>query len=323
MESRIRHKRKKRIRKGRVFILVFFLFIFAISGWILFQYYDGVRQSSKEIKNSPDEKIIFNGKKDSNGKTNILLLGVDRRKNENSSNSDTMIIAQYDPEKNSIKLVSLMRDMYVHIPGYNGMKKMNSSFLLGGPELTRKTIQENFGVDIQYFVMIDFKGFENVIDTLAPEGIEVNVEHAMSENIGVSLKPGLQNLNGKELLGYARFRHDDQNDWGRVKRQQDVIKIVSNKVLSANGILKAPKLLGTIQPFIKTNISNLEELNFMKIFLLHRPNITKTLTIPIKNSYTIERVPVFGDVLRIDEAANRNTINAFLSDTSEDAVVGN
>ncbi|MGV3466854.1 MAG: LCP family protein [Heyndrickxia sp.] len=311
------------MRKGRVALLISFLFLFTIVGVALFQYYDGFHQSSKEVKNTKDEKIIFNGKKDKNGKTNILLLGVDRREDQQASNSDTMIIAQYDPDNKSVKMVSLMRDMYLSIPGYSGQKKMNSSFLLGGPELTRKTIKEHFGVDIQYYVMIDFKGFEDVIDTLAPEGIEVNVEKAMSQNIGVSLQPGLQRLNGKELLGYARFRHDDQNDWGRVKRQQKVIKLVSDEVLSANGIMKAPKLLGTIQPYIKTNISNLEELNFIKTFLLHRPDIKKTLTIPVNDTYTIDRVPVFGDVLKIDEAANRNAINDFFNDTSENSVAQN
>ena len=61
----------------------------------------------------------------------------------------------------------------------------------------RKTIKQNFDLDIQYYMIVDFKGFEQSVDILAPEGIEMDVEKAMSENIGVSLEPGVQNLNGK------------------------------------------------------------------------------------------------------------------------------
>ncbi|RLQ94224.1 LCP family protein [Falsibacillus albus] len=315
MKQRFEHRRKKRKkRRLRIFFTIVTLFFLSIAGYVLFQYYAGkqVTANDKDII-EPQAKAEFHGQESKVGKTNILLLGVDGRGAIEDSNSDTMIIAQYDPDKNSVKMVSLMRDMFVRVPGYDGRKKMNSSFLLGGPELTRQTIKENFGIDIQYYIMVNFKGFEQAIDTLAPDGIEVNVEKAMSYHIGVNLQPGLQKLNGKELLGYARFRHDIDSDFGRVKRQQKVIKLVSDEVMSANGILKAPKLLGEIQPYIYTNMSSVAELKFVKDFLLHRPSVTDTMSLPVEDGYVNDYDEVFHDILRIDDQKNRDAINQFLN----------
>jgi LCP family protein required for cell wall assembly len=308
-------------RKGRIILLVFLLLILLTGVYIIVQYSIGKSQTAGDtgLKHGKGTLEAFNGQKDSNGNTNILLLGVDKRKGQTQSNSDTMIIAQYNPENKSVKMVSLMRDMFVDVPGYDGRKKMNASFFLGGPELVRQTIKQNFDIDVQYYAMIDFKGFEKVIDALEPDGVEVNVEKAMSKNIGVSLKPGLQKLNGKELLGYARFRHDADSDFGRVKRQQKVIEIVLDNVMSANGILKAPKLLGTIQPYIQTNLGSVERLSLAKDLLLHQPKITKTLSLPVKGTYTDERDPVYGLGLAIDKEANRQAIHDFLNESDSTA----
>lgn len=95
-----------------------------------------------------------------------------------------------------------MRDSYVPIPGH-GTHKINAAFADGGPELLRQTIQQDFGVNIQYYAIIDFQGFVHVIDAAFPNGVLVNVPEEMSQNIGVSLHPGLQRLNGKQMLGYV------------------------------------------------------------------------------------------------------------------------
>ncbi|WP_409295822.1 LCP family protein [Peribacillus sp. SCS-26] len=315
MKSRTTQRKKAPRKKVKYFLAVLLTAIISLAAYTSYQYYGGRQLSMKDQAASAKEPVSaeFNGQESPKGKTNVLLLGVDKREKQNGSNSDTMIIAQYDSDNKLVKMVSLMRDMYVQIPGYEGYKKLNSSYLLGGPELTRQTIKQNFGIDIQYYVSVDFKGFERVVDTLAPEGIEVKVEKAMSKNIGVSLEPGIQKLHGKELLGYARFRHDAQSDFGRVKRQQEVIKLVSNEILSTSGILKAPKLLGTIHPYIETNISDLKGIGYLKDFLVHRPEITETMSLPVAGSYTNERVPVFGDVLKYDETVNSAAIDSFLN----------
>jgi len=304
-------RKKKRLRKSILLLLLFSLILLSFSTYAVAQYFSGKNQTGKGIiKKNYD----FNGQKDSRGRINILLVGVDSRGGKGTSNSDSMIIAQYDPKQNKAKIISLMRDMYTPIPGYDENKKINASYLLGGPELLRETIKRNFNIDLEYYILVDFKGFENAIDAIAPNGIEIDVEKAMSKEIGVSLQKGLHNLNGKELLGYSRFRKDAESDFGRIRRQQQVIKAVSDEVISANGIAKAPKLLGTIQPYIQTNISKMDSLSLIKEFMFFDTKDIDTMTVPVKGSFTEDRLQdKYGTfILRTDFEMNAEAIREFL-----------
>lgn len=309
-DKRILLKSRRKLRKFRVILTFFLLTFIIICGYTITQYFIGKNHSDISL-NKKD--LEFNGQKSNQGKINVLLIGADNRKEGEASNSDSIIIAQYDPDKNKAKLISLMRDMYVSIPGY-GERKINASYLLGGPELLRETIKSNFDIDLQYYLLVDFKGFENAVDAIAPNGIAIDVEKSMSREIGVSLQKGLHNLNGKELLGYARFRKDAESDFGRVRRQQQVIKAVSNELISTNGIVKAPKLLGTIQPYIQTNIGKMDSLSLIKEFMFFDTKNINTMTVPIKGSFDEERLQdkYRTSILRTDFEMNALAIEKFL-----------
>ncbi|MBU5212307.1 LCP family protein [Heyndrickxia oleronia] len=314
MNSRYKRK-KRRIRKRRVFLFIVLLLILGVVGYAAAQYYIGKNQAGEGFEKLEDVK--FNGKKDAKGRINFLLLGIDKREGEKKSHTDTIMVAQYDPKKDDVKIISLMRDMFVDVPGYKKWK-INTAFFLDGPELLRKTIQQNFGLDVQYYVMVDFKGFEKIVDTLAPNGIEIDVEKKMSENIDVTLEPGLQRLNGKELLGYARFRHDAEADFGRVARQQKVINALKDEVLSVNGITKAPKLFGTIQPYIQTNMSKTDSIALLTKVLLNKPDKIETLTVPVQGAYQPGYSDYAGSVLEVDLEKNKQAIDDFLNDRNKD-----
>jgi polyisoprenyl-teichoic acid--peptidoglycan teichoic acid transferase len=307
MESRLDRKTKKK-KRGRKVILVLLLLIFSLLGYAAFQFYSGYKMAGED---QIQKDYKFNGVKDENGKVNILLLGVDSR-GEEKSRTDTMMLAQIDPKTNETKLVSFMRDIYAEIPGYKNYK-LNTAFYLGGPELLRKTIKQNFDLDIQYYMIVDFKGFEQSVDILAPKGIEMDVEKAMSENIGVSLQPGVQNLNGKELLGYARFRHDNYGDFGRVERQQKVIAALKDEALSIGGVTKLPKMAGSIQPYIQTNMSKLDQISIAKDILLSNSSDMDKLTLPVDGSFTNGSYSGVGSVLEIDFEENIQALKEFLS----------
>ncbi|WP_374057009.1 LCP family protein [Rossellomorea sp. FM04394] len=312
MDSRLDRKSRKK-KRGRKVLLVLLLLILSLLGYAAYQFYSGYKMAGNDQLQG-DYK--FNGVKDENGKVNVLLLGVDSR-GEEKSRTDTMMLAQIDPKTNETKLVSFMRDIYVEIPGYKNYK-LNTAFYLGGPELLRKTIKNNFDIDIQYFMVVDFKGFEQSVDILAPEGIEMDVEKAMSENIGVSLQPGVQNLNGKELLGYARFRADAEGDFGRVERQQKVINALKDEVLSIGGVTKLPKMAGSIQPYIQTNMSKLDQISIAKDILLSNTNDMDKLTIPVEGSYGFGSYSGVGSVLEIDFEQNTKALKDFLNGKSSD-----
>jgi len=313
-------KKKKKKKRIKLFVSIVLLIPLVLLGYGYYQFYDGKKAAEKAIASTPNQETYeFNGQKSLEDKVNVLLIGIDKRENDTSANSDSIIVAQFDPVKKSVKLLSLMRDMYVPIPGYNENHKINAANALGGPELLRKTIKENLGIDVEYFAMVDFKGFETIVDVLNPDGIEVDVEKAMSKYIGVSLHAGVQNLNGKELLGYARFRQDSESDFGRTRRQQQVIKVLMDEVISTNGITKAPRLLGAIQPYIETNISTGDSLGLIKEVLTNHPENIESITIPVKDTFRDERVANGKNgmlVLQVDLEANRTAINEFLNNES-------
>jgi len=304
-------KQKKKRKKWKLILLTLILLIFALVGYSYYQYQQGVSQSLKKVGKQSQIPYNFEGKKDQYGNTNILILGSDARGKE-TSRSDTIMIASYNENKGTFKLASIMRDCYVEIPGY-GKHKINSAFALGGPELMRQTIKQNFDVDLQYYAIVDFQGFVQLIDEAFPNGVKINVEKEMSANIGVKLEPGVQRLDGKHLLGYVRFRHDAIGDFGRVKRQQKVIRLLGQQLTSIQTIPKLPKLVGVVSPYVNTNMNTPDILFMGKDYLTKKKEKVSTLRIPIDNSFTEPRIMGEGDVLDIDLEKNRQALHQFIS----------
>ncbi|RKL65157.1 transcriptional regulator [Salipaludibacillus neizhouensis] len=312
MEISRSDRKKGKIKKVIFLTLTIMLsLVFVTSVYAYFEYKEGIKEATELTDKShpPYEDVVFNGVEENIEKVSILLLGIDARGSE-SSRSDTIMIVQYEPETGTSKIVSIMRDTYVEIPGYK-KQKINAAHALGGAELVRKTIKANFDIDVQYYATITFNGFSHLIDTTFPDGIQVEVEKEMSKNIGLTLYPGSQKLNGEELLGYVRFRHDSQSDFGRVERQQEVLSQIADDVTSIKGITKIPKMIGTIQPFIKTNIDNQTILSVGKQFVSDETNI-ENLRIPIDGSFTSTTYDV-GAVLDPDLKENRQALQDFLN----------
>lgn len=308
---RYERQQKKKKKKWKLVLLIVFLFIGGAFAYSYFQYKQGVSQSLEKAteKKIVQEEYEFNGEKDQYGGTNILLLGSDSR-GEEKSRTDTIMIARYHPEKNTYKLISIMRDTYVEIPGH-GKNRINTAFAIGGPELLRETIKENFDIDIQYYSIVDFEGFVQLIDEAFPKGLQINVEKEMSHNIGVTIEPGLQYLDGEHLLGYVRFRHDAIGDFGRVQRQQEVVKEIGEQLTSIQTIPKLPKLIGVVTPFINTNMDTGDMLYIGKDFLSKDNRNIDSLRVPVDGAWWDDDVNG-ADVLAIDLEENKAAIHEFL-----------
>lgn len=312
MSMRYERQKQKKKKRWKVILLVIFLLLGGTVAYSYFQFKQGVSQSLEivEKKEVAQEEFEFNGKKDEYGGTNILLLGSDSR-GEEQSRSDTIMIARYHPEKGTYKLISVMRDSWVNIPGH-GENRINTAFAKGGPELLRETIKENFDIDIQYYAIIDFEGFVQLIDEAFPKGVQINVEKKMDYHIGVTIYPGLQYLDGEHLLGYVRFRHDAVGDFGRVQRQQEVVQQIGKQLASIQTIPKLPKLIGVVTPFINTNMSTANMLYIGKDFLSKESRNIDSLRVPVDGAW--EDAKVNGaDVLAIDLEKNKEVIHEFLA----------
>ncbi|MBO9128823.1 LCP family protein [Bacillus sp. 165] len=262
------------------------------------------------------KQVPFHGVKDKQGRLNILIVGVDSR-GEKRSRSDAIMIAQYDPKSKKAKLVSIMRDSYVKIPNYSKeYNKINTSYYLGGADLLRQTIKENFGIDVEHFLAIDFKGFVKVVDMIAPEGIEVDMKKEIIADMGLNVEPGRQRLHGKELLAYARFRHDAESDFGRVKRQQEVLTALkdtfTNELSTLEGMFKLPGVGQELMNYIDTDMDFQTLIAIGGSVLLNPIAQIETMRIPLNASYEDIRYDHAGAVLELDFEKNKQALKEFL-----------
>lgn len=200
---------------------------------------------------------------------NLLLIGQDRRPGEGRARSDSMMIMTINKTDKTIKLTSLMRDLYVQIPGYSD-NRINAAYAFGGMELLDATIKQNFDINIDGNIEVDFSGFQKVIDTIG--GIELDVHEdeikvlndyvreldkmsGESENANIVTQAGVQHLNGLQALAYSRIRYVGNGDFGRTERQRKVLMAAFDKVKNS-GLNEMLKLADTIFPLLTTDMSN-------------------------------------------------------------------
>lgn len=247
-------KEKKRINYFRLILSVTLLFLLVfISIYVRKNY-----QSIKETFYTMTHHTSFPGKT----KINVLILGIDG--NIEPSRTDTLILTNLDLKSYKAKLVSIPRDMYVNIPG-KGFDKINAAHFIGGNELTIKTVEKFLDVPIDYYVLLNFKGFKKTIDLLG--GVNIYVEKRMryidrAGHLYINLKKGQQRLNGEQAMGYVRFRHDAWGDITRIERQQKFISALCEEVLKPQVLLKIPSIIYQIIENVETdlNISQILEL---------------------------------------------------------------
>ncbi len=305
-----RRSTKRRIKKFP-FIILGILIVFAILiGYVIHGYNSGIKYAKDQGKTMKEHK--FNGPVKNDGKLTIMVLGADKEQG-GISRTDSIMIAQYDYVHKKMKIMSVMRDIYADIPG-KGKHKINSAYSMGGPELLRKTLNKNLGINPEYYAILDFKGFEKMVDELEPNGVPMDVEKNMSENIGVSLKKGHRLLNGKELLGYARFRHDEEGDFGRVRRQQQVMQALKHELVSFSTLPKLPKVAGILRGYMNTNMQDKTLMQTGLSFGLRGDKNIKSTTLPVKGSYHDIQTPADGSALQIDQATNKKEVEKFLEE---------
>ncbi|MGG7078750.1 LCP family protein [Clostridium sardiniense] len=184
---------------------------------------------------------------------NIALFGVDSPEGE-KGRSDSIMILTIDEKNNELKLSSIMRDSYVNIKGH-GEDKITHAYAFGGPELAVSTLNENFNLDIENFITVDFTSLPKIIDEIG--GIDLNITEGDLKYIGPSVtKTGNQTLNGEQALAYSRIRYDG-GDQMRTQRHRNVIEAIFNKVKKMP-VTSYPSLLNETLPLAQTNLSSSE-----------------------------------------------------------------
>jgi len=209
---------------------------------------------------------------DGTSRVNVLFLGVDSRdwvSNQGPPLADTIILATYDPQSQTVGMLSIPRDLWAELPGL-GYHKINQSFQMGeatnyaggGPGMAVDTVEKLLAIPINYYVLVDFEAFVRLIDEIG--GVKVDIpEEILIDPLGDNnvkvLEPGVQTLPGDLALAYARNRDTAGSDFDRAERQQQVIMGVRDRVTDF-GILptliaKSPILYQELSQRVKTNLN--------------------------------------------------------------------
>lgn len=264
MRSIRANKTKKKKRRKRIFtwlVLPLMILILSATAYATFIYKKAesvINDSYKPVKAETTREEKVDPTKDN---ISILLIGVDESKSRDfgeATRTDALMVATLNKKDKSIKLLSIPRDSYVHIPEKDIKTKINHAHAYGGVELTIETVQELLDIPIDYYMKMNFYAFMDVIDAL--DGIEVEVPYAISEQDSedrpnaIKLRPGIQTLSGEEALALARTRHQD-NDIERGKRQQQIMKAIFTKAISVNSFSKHGKVIEAIGENMTTNMT--------------------------------------------------------------------
>lgn len=202
----------------------------------------------------------------------IVLLGSDKREDEATWRTDTMIVVSIDTEREVVRLLSIPRDLWVNIPGH-GNDRINTADMWGelvheggGPALVKQTIYESLGIPIQYYVRADFDGFIEIIDAIG--GVEVDVECPLSD---IDLEAGIQQMDGEQALLYARSRITT-SDFDRSRRQRKLLMALWGKAKSTDIITKIPALWLAMAGTFETDIPMDEVISLGYLGIQLKPN---------------------------------------------------
>ena len=231
----------------------------------------------------------------------ILLIGQDKQGDQTRQRSDSMILATLDKDQGTISLTSFMRDLYVAIPGYSSTR-INAAYAYGGMELLDETLEENFGVQIDGNVEVDFEVFKVLVDKVG--GIDLELTQAEADYIcgrdqsvlypqplrtDWDLQEGVNHLDGEQALIHARNRSIGNSDYRRTERQQDVLKAAFAKIKDLN-VLEIGGLLKDVLPLVTTDLSLWDMTGYAMDVMSIGTDEIQSYRIPEDGSYTPQTI---------------------------------
>lgn len=252
-------------RSGKTVASVFIVFLsilLAIGGSLMIYTYNALDSLNFESISDPSTSTPTKGLLNDSMVLNVLMFGSDSRSDSaEDGRSDSIMMVSIDNRHNKLKLTSFLRDTLVEVPGY-GYNKLNAAYALGGPKLAVETIERNFGVDVDRYIVVDFQSFISIVDILGGIDIELTADEAETinyiinvENLG-SAEPiygaGIHHLNGTQALAHSRNRDSVLSDFDRTSRQRDVVSVIVSKFKTAS-LPQLTSVVAEIGPMITTN----------------------------------------------------------------------
>ncbi len=224
---------------------------------------------------------------------NFVVLGAQ----PDEGTSDTIILVHLDLDRQLATFVSIPRDTWVPIPGH-GDQKLNAALAFGGPKLTAQLVGDLTGAHIDSTLVIDPGGAKQLVDAIG--GLNIVVEHDMDYddnygNLHIHLKKGEQFLNGGQVLEYMRFRSDIESDWGRMRRQQEVLHEIVRELGQPQNWAKVPRLLALARHDVQTPLTDAQLQALIELYHSVPPENVRAFTLPGRATFVRDASVVIVD----------------------------
>lgn len=275
----------------------------------------------EDTQQSDEQENIYKQNKIDDQIFNVLLIGMDARSYDKNSRSDTMILVSYNTKKNTVKMVSFMRDSWINIPGKSN-NRLNAATLFGGPGLLINTINENFDLDIQNYIQIKFDDFRQIIDLFG--GVDVDLTQQEINYINKKLHtddhdynnditegPGIIHLNGAQALWQCRNRSIGNADFERTERQREFLSLMITQARENITAASLIELAYGMKNYVSMNI-DLETCIELGVSALTADNLEiSTMRVPVDNSWSYANKNG-ASVIEINLDKNKEAIHDFL-----------
>ncbi|CAH0233133.1 LytR family transcriptional regulator [Peribacillus sp. Bi134] len=203
----------------------------------------------------------------------MLMLGVDERDGD-KGRSDTMIVLTVNPQKKSVKMLSIPRDTRTEIVGHGTQDKINHAFAFGGAKMSMDTVENFLDIPIDYYMKINMEGFKDIVDAVGGVTVQNDLDFTSD---GIHFAKGTHTLNGKEALAYSRMRHDDPSgDFGRQSRQRAIIEAVIKEGASLSSLTKYDEVFAALGNNIQTNLTFDDMMDIQKNYRDASKSITQS-----------------------------------------------
>ncbi|TAH74968.1 MAG: hypothetical protein EWM47_00900 [Anaerolineaceae bacterium] len=281
--------------------------------------------------NTPEEegKEVFSNRKPSENVVredyvyNYLIFGIEEI--GGARNTDAILIGSVNTKDGKLKLTSLLRDSYVEIPGYKA-NKLNSAYSRGGADLLIETIEKNYKIQIDGYASVNFKAFENIVDLLGGVEIELGKEEAnylnktnyISKKSNRNVVPGVNKLNGNQVMGYVRVRKvktlgGANYDYGRVVRQQRALGAMLDSLMSSRNILKIIPISTQALSYVKTDLSQRQIEKMMEAVIENKMTTMETFRVPVDGAFDApKKYNGIGYPIVLDWETNRIELYQFI-----------
>ncbi|MFK4391682.1 LytR family transcriptional regulator [Bacillus sp. AFS026049] len=276
----MRHEKKKKKKRTwlKVVGIVVLLFILA-GGAFAYSVWNSLTKTV-DTMHTPIDRTTDKRTKDlalsDQEPFSMLMLGVDERDGD-KGRSDTMIVLTVNPQKKSVKMLSIPRDTRTEIVGHGTQDKINHAFAFGGAKMSMDTVENFLDIPIDYYMKINMEGFKDIVDAVGGVTVQNDLDFTYE---GVHFAKGSINLNGEDALKYSRMRYDDPNgDYGRQSRQRSIIEAVIKEGASLSSLTKYDDVFDALSKNIQTNLTFDDMMDIQKNYRDASKSITQA-TIP-------------------------------------------